>query len=124
MGAAAAVCIREGKLLMVLQGKPEEDKTWSVPSGQIEAGETYEDCCKREVHEETGYTVEVRTLVHTKCDGNIQYFEVDIENGEPKVQDPDGLIYDISWVCCEKLQELPMTYEEDRDFLLSLLAQD
>lgn len=47
MGAAAAVCIREGKLLMVLQGKPEDDKTWSVPSGQIEFGECYEDCCKR-----------------------------------------------------------------------------
>lgn len=41
MGAAAAVCIMEGKLLMVLQGKPEEYKTWSVPSGQIEFGETY-----------------------------------------------------------------------------------
>jgi aminoglycoside 6'-N-acetyltransferase len=31
---SSGVCINEnGELLMVLQGKPEEDKKWSVPSG-------------------------------------------------------------------------------------------
>jgi aminoglycoside 6'-N-acetyltransferase len=34
------VCINaEKKLLMVLQGKPEEEKRWSVPSGRMEEDE-------------------------------------------------------------------------------------
>ncbi|MFB5192721.1 NUDIX hydrolase [Alicyclobacillus fastidiosus] len=75
----------------------------------------------REVQEETGFTVSVKKLVHTKFNGDIQYFEVEIESGGPKIQDPDGLIYEISWVSFEMLQELPLTYEEDRDFLSRLL---
>lgn len=54
---AADVCLNaEGRLLMVLQGKPEEDKSWSVPSGGAENGETLEATCVREVCEETGYS--------------------------------------------------------------------
>ncbi|RBP07955.1 hypothetical protein DET59_101324 [Rossellomorea aquimaris] len=30
---ASALCMHEGRLLMVLQGKEEEEKRWSVPSG-------------------------------------------------------------------------------------------
>ena len=30
---------------MVLQGKEEEEKRWSVPSGGLEKGETLEECC-------------------------------------------------------------------------------
>ncbi len=57
---SAGVCINEnGELLMVLQGKPEEEKTWSVPSGGQERNETFEECCIREIKEETGYIVEV-----------------------------------------------------------------
>lgn len=44
---------------MVLQGRPDEDRRWSVPSGGIEGHETPEECCVREVREETGYDAEV-----------------------------------------------------------------
>jgi ADP-ribose pyrophosphatase YjhB (NUDIX family) len=40
---ASCICINEGKLLMVLQGKPEEEKLWSYPSGGREAGESLEE---------------------------------------------------------------------------------
>ena len=47
---SSGVCINEhGQLLMVLQGKPEEKKTWSIPSGGKEYDETYEECCIREI---------------------------------------------------------------------------
>nr|QRZ16296.1 NUDIX hydrolase [Virgibacillus sp. AGTR] len=45
---AAGVCVYDRKVLMVLQGTPEEPKRWSVPSGGLEAGETFEECCVRE----------------------------------------------------------------------------
>lgn len=54
------VCINEsGQLLMVLQGKPEKKKMWSIPSGGKEQRETLEECCIREIKEKTGYTVEI-----------------------------------------------------------------
>jgi ADP-ribose pyrophosphatase YjhB (NUDIX family) len=45
---SSGICINEnGQLLMVLQGKPEEKKTWSVPSGGKETNESFEECCER-----------------------------------------------------------------------------
>ena len=64
---AAAVCLdREGRLLMVLQGTPEEEKKWAVPSGGKEAEETFE--------------AEVIRPLLVKCDGavEVRYFEVAI----------------------------------------------
>ena len=41
---SSGVCVNEkGQLLMVLQGKPEEIKSWSVPSGGLEKDETFEE---------------------------------------------------------------------------------
>lgn len=57
---AAALCVNSDRqLLMVLQGKPEEEKRWSVPSGGKEEDETLEDYCIREVYEETGYRCKI-----------------------------------------------------------------
>ncbi|WP_274652768.1 NUDIX hydrolase [Paenibacillus humicola] len=126
---AAAVCINsEFKLLMVLQGKPEEEKTWSVPSGGMEKGETFEQCCYREVWEETGYRVNVRQQLHEK-NGEVfgsgfivRYFRCDVIGGEPVLQDPDGLIYDIAWKSADELHALPLTFPEDLPFLSSMLS--
>ena len=63
---ASALCMQEGRLLMVLQGKEEEEKRWSVPSGGLEIGETLSECCKREVWEEICYEVEVGKHLYTK----------------------------------------------------------
>jgi ADP-ribose pyrophosphatase YjhB (NUDIX family) len=121
MGAAAVCMNHEHKLLMVLQGKPEEQKTWSVPSGRKEPNESYEQCCVREVREETGYAVAVNQVVLTKLDGAIQYFEVTLLGGTAAICDPDDLIYEIAWKSHEEIQNLPLTYEEDRIFLLHYL---
>lgn len=75
---AAAVCLdREGRLLMVLQGTPEEEKKWAIPSGGKEARETFEACCVREFKEETGYEAEVIRPLLVKCDGavEVRYFK-------------------------------------------------
>ena len=64
---SSAVCINEnGELLMVLQGKPDEKKKRSIPSGGKEKGETFEACCMREVEEETGYIAEVAEKMKVK----------------------------------------------------------
>jgi aminoglycoside 6'-N-acetyltransferase len=85
---AAAVCINaEEKLLMVLQGKPEEEKRWSVPSGGMEEGEKFEQCCSRVAWEETGYRVAVREFIHEKSGESygiiytVHYFACDVIGG-------------------------------------------
>jgi 8-oxo-dGTP diphosphatase len=125
---ASCICLMEGKLLMVLQGKPEEEKRWSVPSGELEKGETIEECCVREVWEETGYVVKIKEKLHIK-EGvsfgilfKVQYFLAEVITGSPIIQDPDGLIYDIRWVSFEELKLLPLSFPEDRELLMSYLS--
>ncbi|GGB47108.1 NUDIX hydrolase [Virgibacillus dakarensis] len=40
---SAGVCVNEnGQILMVKQGRPEERKLWSVPSGGVELVESFD----------------------------------------------------------------------------------
>jgi len=125
---AAGVCINSnGQVLMVLQGKPEEEKCWSVPSGGREDGESLQNCCIREVLEETGYQIKViRKLtdkqgMHGLVEYIVTYFEVEIIGGTPTIQDPDGLIYEIAWKSIEQIRELKLSFPEDESLLIQLM---
>ncbi|MGE7695049.1 NUDIX hydrolase [Lysinibacillus sp. NPDC094177] len=120
---AAGICLNEvNQLLMVLQGTKEEEKTWAVPSGGIEATENFETCCIREVYEETGFVVDiVREVLHKNNEVvEVRYFETIIKGGQKTIHDPDELIYEIAWKSKEDLLDIKLTFPEDRQFLLSL----
>ena len=128
---SAAVCINEsGELLMVLQGRPEERKTWSIPSGGKEPYETFEECCLREVEEETGYQAEIIQELTVKkgsyddlhIEYEIHYFLVKIIGGQRLFNDPDNLIYDIAWKNREEIKKLSLSYPEDMDYLLDYIS--
>ncbi len=130
---SSGVCINEnGQLLMVLQGKPEEVKSWSVPSGGQEKDETFEECCVREIKEETGYVAEIVDEIKVKkgiydeinISFEVHYFLVKIVGGERKIQDPDNLIYDIAWKNIDELKELSLSFPEDRDFLIDCIKSN
>ena len=125
---ASGICINNsGKILMVLQGKRDEKKLWAVPSGGREKNETFEECCIREILEETGYEVEIKTRLFIKegisygVQVEVHYFEVEIIGGNAKIQDPDELIYDIAWKSAEEIKELELTIQEDRNLLINLI---
>ncbi|MEH7472607.1 DNA mismatch repair protein MutT [Priestia megaterium] len=127
---AAAICINDkNELLMVAQEKSNESELWSVPSGGIESYETYEECCIREVWEETGYTVSVmdkvceRDTVTYDVNVHIKYFEVKLLGGERKIQDPDELILDICWQPLSELVNLKMLFEDERQILLDYIQK-
>lgn len=125
---AAGICINQkGQLLMVLQGKPEERKAWAVPSGGLEKGETIEECCLREFNEETGYDIRIVKPLFIKegisydINVEIHYFTVEIIGGTAQIQDPDQLIYDISWKSADEVMTLELSFPEDRDLLINLI---
>ena len=128
---SSGVCINEnGRLLMVLQGKPEEKHMWSIPSGGKEADETFEECCIREIEEETGYRARILKEIKVKriryedlnITAEVHYFLVVIVGGKRNIQDPDCLIYDIDWKDADEIKTLPLTFPEDRDFLIHYLT--
>jgi ADP-ribose pyrophosphatase YjhB (NUDIX family) len=125
---SAGVCINEhGEVLMVRQGKMEEEKLWAVPAGGKETGETFEQCCIREVFEETGYDVEivrplfVKTGVISGINVKVQYFEIKITGGDIRIQDPDRLIHEIAWKKVNGMKESDLSFKEDMEFLNNFL---
>ena len=52
--ACRGILIRDGKLLLVHEEKIDH---WMIPGGGLEAGESLEECCIREMQEETGTVV-------------------------------------------------------------------
>lgn len=125
-GSAACCVNAAGQVLMVLQGKPDEVKRWSVPSGGIERGETFEECCCREVREETGYEVSIELELFVKrgqsygLDVEVHYFWAKVIAGESRIDDPDGLIHDVSWKSADELTTLNLAFPEDRELLIGL----
>ena len=67
----------EGKVLMQLRG---DKKTWAIPGGTMELGESSVDTTKREFLEETGIAVEAKRLLNVYTN-----FEEIYPNGD-KVQ--------------------------------------
>lgn len=119
-----AVCINErNEVLMVLQGQKGEEKRWSVPSGGLEKGETLEECCIREVWEETGYNVEVVNKIYEKegityrVPVYVHYYVVKKIGGSMKIQDPDELIHEIAWKRIDEMKELTLSFPEDYEIL-------
>lgn len=126
---SAGICVsNDGKVLMVKQGKPEDKKLWTVPSGGKEENESYEECCVREIWEETGYNVNIMKYLFKKegttfgIPVEVHYYEVAIQSGKPKIQDPDQLIYEIAWKSADEVESLDLSFPDDRELLMSYVS--
>ena len=63
---AAGLVFRSGQLLITRRHADAHlGGLWEFPGGKREAGESFEDCLRRELREELGIEVEVRELVET-----------------------------------------------------------
>lgn len=113
---------RDGKYLMLHRVKKENDinrDKWLGVGGKFEAAESPEDCMRREVWEETGFTVtefQYRGIVTFVTEtGFYEYMHLFLctdWTGTPS-ECNEG---ELAWIDKRELQQLPM-WEGDRIFL-------
>lgn len=111
--AVGAVVFKEGKVLLVLRGKPPADRQWSIPGGCVELGETLQEAAEREIAEETGIVIKAKKpiyvfdVIQRDENGHIRFHYVIVDlaaeyiSGEIKAGD-DAL--DVSWVSVNDLK--------------------
>ncbi|MDW0115585.1 NUDIX hydrolase [Sporosarcina thermotolerans] len=122
---SAGICINEK--MEVLMVKSFESEGWAVPSGGIEAGESPEECCIREVKEETGYDVKVIELIRVKettindIHVTTYYFRVEKIGESSGINDPDEIIAEANWKSLAELNAINHVYPEDLELLLEQL---
>ena len=109
---AAAILRREGRLLLARRPPGSHlAGLWEFPGGKRDAGESYEECLRRELREELGIEVAVGPV---RCEVRhaypdpvveIRFFECALLSGEPR---PIGCS-ELRWVAPEELRhyELP-----------------
>lgn len=91
---------KDGKFLMGQRAGKHGQGTWSVPGGWLEYGETFEDCAKREIAEETGmHITNLRFMTLTNNifkDEDIHsltvWLESDWVSGEPTILEPHKFV--------------------------------
>ncbi|KMK76668.1 hypothetical protein AB990_12690 [Alkalihalobacillus pseudalcaliphilus] len=118
---ASAICLNNrNEVLMV---KNADVDGWSVPSGEIERGETAAQCCVREVKEETGYTVKTIKQLYVKetllksIRVTAYYFEVEAIGESQGFNDPEQTIVETAWIPISELEKIKHVYPEDLEII-------
>lgn len=111
---------QNGKILMV-QEKGQAWGLWCIPLGHVDKGESLEDSAKREVMEETGYSIEIKKNLGRKIVSDIDYkggekdkgksIEVNFFEGKilsgGLMYEPNDLL-DAQWIDKNRILELPL----------------
>ncbi|MFI5499348.1 NUDIX hydrolase [Nocardia asteroides] len=109
--AAYAVCVEDGRVLLVRHVPPDRAAVWTLPGGKVEHAEDPFAAVIREVAEETGYRGEVERLlgvdsrVIPACDANAGaehqnvgiFYRVRVAGGGLRPE-PSGDTVDPTWM--------------------------
>ena len=109
--AVAAVCVRDGRLLLVRRGRGAAVGQWAVPGGRVEFGESLADAVLRELREETGLDGTVGPLcgIAERRAGDHHFvildYWVDVRPGDAFAGDDAD---DVRWAGHDDLRRLPL----------------
>lgn len=115
------VCIKKDeKILMVQEARKEVYKMWNFPMGHLEEGETIFEGAKREAKEETGYDVELTSLISIQNYPNKEnikiVFNANIIAGD--IEYDKNEVLTVKWIPIEELEN--MTNKELRAYNSSI----
>lgn len=91
---------KDGKVLFGQRLNAHGEGSWCPPGGHLEFGESFEDCAKREVDEESGLKVKNLQVITSTNDIHIQenkhyvtiLMRAEWDSGEPKIREPDKIV--------------------------------
>jgi 8-oxo-dGTP diphosphatase len=109
---------------VLLVHRPRYDD-WSFPKGKCDPGESFEDCARREVLEETGLEVvlgdalpEVRYRDHKDRPKVVRYWLMQAVDDSVRFT-PNDEVDEIAWLHVGAADET-LSYEHDRDLVAAL----
>ncbi len=119
----------------VLLTKRSDNGLWCIPGGQMEAGESVEECCIREIFEETGLTIRTTRLIAIYSnrdqlvvypDGNkaqivVFSFEAEITGGKLGLSDETT---EVGYYSLTEMAALPMLGRHKQRIEDALLERD
>ena len=109
--AVGAVCVADGRLLLIRRGRGVATGAWSLPGGRVEHGESLHAAVLRELHEETGLTGQVNGLcgiaerIFDEHHFVILDYWVSVEPGAPAAGDDAS---EVRWVDASELDGLDL----------------
>lgn len=127
--SAGAIILREidGELKVALAQHKCSNKTWAMPKGHVEPGETIEEAALREIYEEAGLR-DVQLIKYlgsllresVKSNGEvvqktIHYYLAYALNGKKALPPPDKAFIEPGWFPPKQAIEL-LPYEQERTF--------
>jgi len=115
--AVSVVIEKDNKFLMVQESAPDIYGKWNFPAGKVEVGEDILTAAKRESLEESGYRVELTSLIsvyYINWDNNagitVRYnFRAKLVNENEKPQALADDILKAEWMTREQVQTLVKT---------------
>lgn len=117
---SAALCINEERKVLLVKNR--DVQQWSLPSGGLEEGETPEQCCLREVFEETGYRISINQRSHIKR-AIISSYQVEthyfLATCDERVATAtiDSDIDEVKWWSIHEIERLELAFPEDLELI-------
>ena len=104
---------QDGTLSILLIKQFPDKERWGIPKGHAHTGESFEECARREIREETGVSatlgqrlIEVSTSYKDEDKTVISWLAVAEGDDTPRHDDPDNEVADARWFGVDELPEI------------------
>jgi 8-oxo-dGTP diphosphatase len=109
------VVVVDGDRLLLVRHQKKGNTYWLLPGGGLDYGETFEDCAKREILEETGLEIEVKRFLYLsegiapdKARHIVQIFVLGERTGGELQTCDEEVIAEVAWVPFNELKSLTL----------------
>lgn len=107
---AAAAIVKDGKMLLTRRRSGEYAGRWELPGGKLEAGETAQEACLREIKEELALNIAIKSEL-TVLEYDYPSFHLSMEIFLCSLHDADSLSLNVhdrfAWADAELMDKLP-----------------